>query len=112
MSEIRCPVCRADNTSGPTCRRCKADLSFLWQLEEYRHWQLAETARALLRGEASVAVRLASEAHDLRRGVDARQLLGLACLLQGDDAGAWARCRELELLTRADDALSSSDAAP
>ena len=24
---LRCPVCKADNTQGPACRRCKADLT-------------------------------------------------------------------------------------
>jgi hypothetical protein len=98
MFEIRCPVCRADNASGPTCRRCKADLSFLWQLEEHRNWRLAEAALALLRGEAAEAARLTGEAQELRRGADARQFLGLACLLGGDYLGAWAICQELGLL--------------
>ena len=28
---MRCPVCRADNTEGPQCRRCRADLSPLFK---------------------------------------------------------------------------------
>ena len=33
---MRCPVCKADNAQGLQCRRCKADLALLFQLEEQR----------------------------------------------------------------------------
>ena len=33
---LRCPVCKAENAQGPNCRRCKADLSLLFALEDRR----------------------------------------------------------------------------
>ena len=44
---LRCPVCKADNSAGRACRRCKADLSLLFALEEERSWQIAEAGRCL-----------------------------------------------------------------
>ena len=42
MALIRCPLCKADNLEGPACRRCKADLSMLFRLEERRAWTMGE----------------------------------------------------------------------
>ena len=33
---MRCPVCKADNALDPACRRCKADLALLVQVETQR----------------------------------------------------------------------------
>ena len=33
---LRCPVCKAENAQGPNCRRCKADLSMMFALEDQR----------------------------------------------------------------------------
>jgi hypothetical protein len=81
-----CPVCRANNDSGPTCRRCKADLSPLFDLES-RRGELLAAAQARLGNEAALGA--AQAADDLRHGADARQLVALASLLAGDHAGAW-----------------------
>src|SRR5260370_1067423 len=86
---MRCPVCRAENTSGPQCRRCRADLSLLFALEERRARLLAAAQTAVQRGDADETVRLASAAERLRRGDDARRLVALGHLLDGDFAGAW-----------------------
>jgi hypothetical protein len=85
---MRCPVCRAENSEGPLCRRCRADLSLLFTLEEQRR-QLLEAAAALARTDVNEAVRLAAAAHDLRQGDDSARLLALGRLLQRDFAGAW-----------------------
>jgi hypothetical protein len=81
-----CPVCRATNDSGPACRRCKADLSLLFELESQRSAYLVQT-QARLGDEAACAA--ARRADDLRHGDDARRLLALACLLRGEHAAAW-----------------------
>jgi hypothetical protein len=86
---LRCPVCRADNAGGPACRRCKADLSLLVTLEQERAAALAAARRALLRGQAAEAVRLAERAEGLRHGDDARRLLVAASLLARDYRRAW-----------------------
>jgi hypothetical protein len=86
---MRCPVCKANNAEGPECRRCKADLSVLFALEDCRGRALARAADALTRGDAAEALRQATRAHRLRAGDDAGRLLALAHVLAGDHAAAW-----------------------
>jgi hypothetical protein len=86
---MRCPVCRADNATGPTCRRCRADLSLLFDVEERRRRALAVAARYASRGGGAHATRFAAEAHLLRRDEDSRRLLAIGRLMQRDFAGAW-----------------------
>jgi hypothetical protein len=97
---IRCPVCRADNDSGPACRRCKADLTPLFELDERRGLALHEAARAAVRGDGELVLRHAREAMLLRAGSDALQWLAVASLLRRDYAAAissWrAACRFAE----------------
>ncbi|HTU89149.1 MAG TPA: hypothetical protein VMF69_03535 [Gemmataceae bacterium] len=88
---MRCPVCKADNLQGPQCRRCKADLSLLFALEEQRRRTLAEARRNLRRGEWQAAAKYAETANWLRSDENARQLTALAHLLGRDFAAAW-RC--------------------
>ena len=44
---LTCPVCRAENSQGPNCRRCKADLSMLFALETEREGHLALIGKAV-----------------------------------------------------------------
>lgn len=86
---MRCPVCRAENSQGPQCRRCRADLSLLWRLEEERR-RYAETAKRLAaRGELGRALAVADGVDALRHGPDSAQLLAVIHLLRGDFAAAW-----------------------
>jgi hypothetical protein len=86
---MRCPVCKADNTQGPTCRRCKVDLSSLYALESSRG-RLLDTARNLLsRGEWESAADFAGEAHTLRADDESARTLASALLMARDFAGAW-----------------------
>jgi hypothetical protein len=86
---IRCPVCRADNPEGPSCRRCRADLALLFRLEQQRERALGRARRHALAGEAEASLREARRAHGLRQGEDSRRLLALGHLLSRDFAGAW-----------------------
>jgi hypothetical protein len=86
---MRCPVCKADNSQGPQCRRCKADLSLLFALEDQRRRTLAEARHCLRRGEWQAAVEHAETASWLRDDQDARQLAAVGHLLSRDFAGAW-----------------------
>jgi hypothetical protein len=86
---MRCPVCRAENTTGPQCRRCRADLSLLFALEDQRVHLLVAARAAIRRAEAGEAVRLAEGAQQLRDGDDVRRLLALGHLLRRDFARAW-----------------------
>jgi hypothetical protein len=86
---LRCPVCRADHATGPQCRRCRADLSLLFALEDQRAQLLAAAHAAVVRAEGGEAVRLAEAAKQLRDGEDVRRLLALGHLLQRDFTAAW-----------------------
>ncbi len=86
---MRCPVCRAENSEGPQCRRCRADLSLLFALEEQRRRLLEAAASYAACGDGEGTKHFAAVAHDLRRGEDAARLLTLGHLLRGDFAAAW-----------------------
>ena len=86
---MRCPVCRAENTAGPQCRRCRADLSLLLALEDQRAHLLAAARAALTRAKGSEVLRFAAAAQQLRDGDDVRRLRALGYLLQRDFAAVW-----------------------
>ena len=84
---MRCPVCRAEN-DGVTCRRCKADLSLLADLEQSRAHALAEAARAASVGDGITTLERAEAAHRLRADRESFRLLALGYLLRRDFAQA------------------------
>jgi hypothetical protein len=100
MEVIRCPACRAENAQGPACRRCRADLSLLFALEERRAWALAEARRLLAAGRPDEAGAMADEADGLRSDDESRQLQAVTRLMRRDFAGAWAAYRELSASSR------------
>ncbi len=103
---MRCPVCKAENPQGPQCRRCKADLSLLFALEEQHQRMLAEARRYLRRGELEAAAKHAETANWLRGDEDSRRLAAVARLLGRDFAGAW-RCYQEWRAALRDDAVKS-----
>ena len=86
---IRCPVCKADNASGPACRRCKADLSLLFALEDQREDATRAARAALAGGRYAEAHGAALRADHLRRDESSRRLVALTAVLCGDHAMAW-----------------------
>jgi hypothetical protein len=90
---MRCPVCNAENAQGPQCRRCRADLSLLCELEEQRARALAATYNAAARGRWGQVAALAEGAEALRSGPDVRRLAAVGRLLRRDFAGAWGAYR-------------------
>jgi hypothetical protein len=90
---MRCPVCKAENAQGPLCRRCKADLSLLFQLEEQRA-QLLQAARADL--SAGRWQQAADDADWMRSDEASLRLRVLTHLFSRDFAGAWEVYRELK----------------
>lgn len=87
---VPCPCCRASNDAGPNCRRCKADLSLLFAVEDRRGFLVAEAKRLSADGKFPDAVRSLDEADSLRAGTDVRRLRAAARLLAGEFAAAWA----------------------
>ena len=88
---IRCPVCKADNATGPACRRCKADLSLVFALEAQRERAMAAARFALARRQYEEAHRAARLADHLRRDEASGRLVALTALLCRDHAEAWRR---------------------
>ncbi len=87
---LRCPVCKADNTQGPSCRRCKADLTMLFALEEQRDHLLALARAAFVAGGRSQeALAQAAQADSLRRDEESLRLVALGALLCRDFHLAW-----------------------
>jgi hypothetical protein len=87
---MRCPVCKADNADDVTaCRRCKADLSLLVDLERRRAALIARAERCLATGDGPGALPVTVEADHLRSDDDSRRLVALARLMSRDFAGAW-----------------------
>ncbi len=87
---MRCPVCRANNNDGLSCRRCRADLTLLVELEQQRAHLLHEAQQAAAGHDWREMTRLAEKAHSLRRAADSARLLAVGRLLQRDFAGAFA----------------------
>jgi len=97
---MRCPVCKADNSQGPQCRRCKADLSLLFALEEQRRQMLTEARRCLRQGQWQAARKHAQTANWLRSDEDTQRLVAVAHLLNRDFAAAWQCYRNWHALRR------------
>ena len=87
---LRCPVCRADNATGPACRRCRADLSLLAAVEARRDAHLARARTALRDGRLDEARDELTDAQKLRAGTDVRRLWACVFLLAGDFPAALA----------------------
>jgi hypothetical protein len=90
---LTCPVCRAANDAGSTCRRCRADLALVVAVETQRDHALAAARRAAATGRWDDARRLARRARELRRGPDVERLLAALALAAGDRAAAWGHYR-------------------
>jgi hypothetical protein len=90
---LTCPVCRAANDAGPTCRRCRADLSLVVAVEARRAHALAAARVAAGAGRWGEAHAHARRARELRRGAEVEQLLAALALAAGDCAAAWGHYR-------------------
>jgi hypothetical protein len=91
---LSCPVCRATNSPGLACRRCRADLSLLVALEGQRDRLLAEARDHLRTGQPANALAALASASALRGGDDVRQLRAVGHLLQRRFGEAWRDYRD------------------
>jgi hypothetical protein len=81
---MQCPACKAENSNGPQCRRCKADLSLLFLLESQRDWVLQSSRSSLRSGDLVEAGRLAVHADWLRSDPESTRLIAVVALLSRD----------------------------
>ncbi len=86
---MRCPVCRAEVEQGPNCRRCRADLSLLFSLEEQRQQAIATAYQYLQEGRLAAARAIAEGACALRNDAESSRLLAVVALLQRNFRTAW-----------------------
>lgn len=80
---IVCPVCRAENSSPPNCRRCKADLSMLFSLLSERDHHLERAASAIRSDLAGAAATHLDAADAIRPSPRSGRLRATAELLRG-----------------------------
>jgi hypothetical protein len=88
---LRCPVCRAENATGPACRRCRADLTLLAAVEARRDFHFTSARDALRDGRLDAARDDLDRAEELRAGPDTRRVRACLSLLAGDFPAAWAQ---------------------
>jgi hypothetical protein len=74
---------------GPQCRRCRADLSLLFTLEDQRGQALHEAYRCFDRGQWEQMRTFAADADSLRRDEESTRLVACAALLCRDFLAAW-----------------------
>jgi hypothetical protein len=88
---MKCPVCRAQVEQGPNCRRCRADLSLLFRLQEQRRRGLSAARAWLDLGHADEALAALDRVDAMRRDTDSLRLRAVCHLLRREFAAAW-RC--------------------
>jgi hypothetical protein len=74
---------------GPQCRRCKADLSLLFAVEQQARALREEALQVAAQGRDDEALRIAERAASLHHSTEESQLLALLYLRQRDFARAW-----------------------
>src|SRR5262245_18165975 len=87
---LTCPVCRAENTTGPACRRCRADLSLLMSVEARRDHHVAMARSAIHDGRFDDALEELSRAEELHSGAGIRKIRACVYLRAGDFPAALA----------------------
>src|SRR5216684_3267095 len=85
---LPCPVCRELNEQGPSCRRCKADLTLLFAIDAQRQARLAAAATAATQCRFDLAAGYLEQADAIRHGSDVAQLQAVLALLRRDFDGA------------------------
>lgn len=93
---MRCPVCQADNNEDVACRRCRADLSLLFALEELRCRCLDAAQKCLGQCQVAPALEHIRRADEVRHGPDTDRLAAVAQLLGGNFSEAWRLWQALQ----------------
>jgi hypothetical protein len=85
---LRCPVCRAENAEGPSCRRCRADLSLLAAVQAARANHLATAAAAIRNGHFREGEESLHRAEREQNGDEIRRIRACMFLLAGNFTAA------------------------
>src|SRR5580765_7909488 len=85
---VPCPCCKASNDAGPSCRRCKADLSLLFAVEDERASLVAAARQLAAESRHSESLAALERAAQLRRTDDVLRLRAAVLLLARDFAAA------------------------
>ena len=85
-----CPVCRADNDAPSACRRCKADLTLVWQMHQTRAELVGRAQSALVRRQLTHADYFIRQAEAIERDAETGRLRAVLSLLRGDFSAALA----------------------
>lgn len=93
---MRCPVCRAEN-DDVTCRRCKADLSLLFAMDDARQAALRDAAHAAAAGDGARTLEHARTAHGLRADNESLRWLAVGYLLKRDFPNAMVQYQYVQL---------------
>lgn len=88
-----CPVCRADNAEGPSCRRCRADLSLLFALEQHQDRLLGDARRSAAQGDWAEALRALDAAAQIRDRPALRRWRAVCLCMMRDYSAAWDALR-------------------
>jgi hypothetical protein len=88
---MRCPVCKAELQEGPDCRRCRADLSLLFSLQDQRDRAIQSAYQFINEGRLNRALALAEGVDALQHDEISTRLLAVIHLLRRDFHSAW-RC--------------------
>jgi hypothetical protein len=91
---MRCPVCKAVVEQSTQCRRCKAELSLLVQLENHGQQLLAHAAQLGIQGRFAEAQQQVEQAGQLHSTDECQRLLALLALLRRDFPQAWGLYQE------------------
>lgn len=86
---MNCPVCNAGQEWSPTCRRCRCDLSLLWQAHVACEAARRRALVALAQGRPADALRDARQAYDFDPSDRAARLLAVCHWLGGNVQQAW-----------------------
>jgi hypothetical protein len=74
---------------GPNCRRCRADLSPLFSLEQKRQALLTAASHLIRFGHVREAAALIHKSEEMQRDSSSARLLALCALLSRDFTSAW-----------------------
>jgi hypothetical protein len=78
---------------GPSCRRCRADLTLCFAIEQQRDQAIAAARQSAAQGDFSTAFAHIRRADELRRGPDLTGLRAGLHLIRGNFAAAWDHAR-------------------